>query len=87
MLRNLSGVKCVLEKKLITQENASNHSRQREDTAKKQEYEAQKYLESSLLLQEQLKISEAEKHKLQTMLETEKERFLKANESVTKIKP
>jgi hypothetical protein len=50
MIKNLSGVKFVLEKKLNSQEGQSINSRQEIDQLKAKEHEAQKYLETSLLL-------------------------------------
>lgn len=74
MIRNLSGVKVVLEKKLNqNQEGYSNKSnRALEDQLKRHEHDAQKYLESSLLLKEQLKVSENEREKLLQLLDDQK---------------
>lgn len=70
MIQNLSGVKIVLEKKI--NQDAPSKSRAVEDQLKKYEHEAQKYLESSLLLKEQLKVSENEREKLLQLLDDQK---------------
>jgi hypothetical protein len=61
MIYNLSGLKVALEKRLANAEAPAHNSRALEDELKKQERETQKYLESSLLLREQLKVSESER--------------------------
>ena len=62
-------------------------SRVKEDDLKKLEHDAQKYLESSLLLKEQLKVSESEREKLLEMAETEKSQYLKTLEALNRLKP
>ena len=58
IIRNLSAKKLGLEKKVGSQENRSVASGlMREEDMKRVEHEAQKYLERSLLLKEQLKVS------------------------------
>lgn len=45
---------------------------------KRLEHEAQKYLEKSLLLTEQLKVSEAERERLLQSADSERGKYLKA---------
>jgi len=69
IIKNLSAKKISLEKKLANQINNDNRSAAdsaitNNDDIKKLEHEAQKYLEKSLLLAEQLKVSENERERL-----------------------
>jgi hypothetical protein len=51
----------ALEKRLKQDGNSGVSSRVKDEDMKKLEHDAQKYLESTLLLKEQLKVSEAER--------------------------
>jgi hypothetical protein len=87
MIYNLSGLKVALEKRLANADGANNQSARLEDDLKKQERETQKYLESSLLLREQLKVSESEREKLLLLVEGEKEKYMKLFEAGSRLKP
>jgi|JI9StandDraft_1071089.scaffolds.fasta_scaffold1122976_1 hypothetical protein len=61
IIKNLSAKKLALEKRLKQDGNSGVSSRVKDEDMKKLEHDAQKYLESTLLLKEQLKVSEAER--------------------------
>lgn len=87
IIKNLSAKKLALEKRAKQESNSVVSSRVKEDDLKKLEHDAQKYLESSLLLKEQLKVSESEREKLLEMAETEKSQYLKTLETLNRLKP
>lgn len=65
MINNLTAIKVRLEKKLARQDGTSAiSSKTKDEEIRKMEHDHQKYLESSLLLKEQLKVSEMEREKL-----------------------
>ena len=80
MIANLSEIKVVLEKKL------HGMGGEGEEAAREHYQEKSKLAEENSRLREQLRVAEEEKERLNAAVEAEREKYLKAYESLTRLK-